>query len=193
ECPDLEDVGLAIFKWEPPAPPFVTLKYKGQEILDAQFFGYSPNSFKITNSELADGRLFNEVDNFHRRDVTVLGAEVVKRFFPNEDAVGKTIVADGHSFTVIGTLARRKEFLGDTTTDRRAFVPYLTFKKYYPSVKDNFVSGFAGRGRMDQALDEVKATLRRRRHVKPADPDSFSVSTADTVVQQFNQIISTVA
>ncbi|HEV2382865.1 MAG TPA: ABC transporter permease [Terriglobia bacterium] len=193
ECPDLEDVGLAIFNWQPPAPPFVTLKYKGQEIMDAQFFGYSPNSFKITNSELADGRLFNEVDNFHRRDVTVLGAEVVKRFFPNEDAVGKTILADGHSFTVIGTLARRKEFLGDTTTDRRAFVPYLTFKKYYPNVKDNFVSGLAVPGRMDQALDEVKATLRRRRHVKPADPDSFSVSTADTVVQQFNQIISTVA
>src|SRR5580700_8688309 len=23
ECPDLEDVSVAIFKWEPPAPPFV--------------------------------------------------------------------------------------------------------------------------------------------------------------------------
>jgi putative ABC transport system permease protein len=193
ECPDVEDVGAAIFNWQPPAPPFVTLKYKGQEIIDGQFFGYSPNSFRITNAVLADGRLFNEVDNFHRRDVAVLGAEVTSRFFQNEDAVGKTILADGHSFVVVGTLARRKEMLGDTTTDRRVFVPYLTFKKYYPSVRDNFLTGLAVPGRMDQALDEVKETLRRRRHVKPADPDSFSVSTADSIVQQFNQIISTVA
>jgi putative ABC transport system permease protein len=193
ECPDLEDVGVTIFNWQPPAPPFVTLKYKGQEIVDAQFFGNTANNFNITNADLADGRLFNEVDDMHRRDVVVLGAEVASRFFVNEDPIGKTIVVDGHNFTVVGTLARRKEFLGDTTTDRRVFVPYYTYKKYYPNVKDNFVNALAVPGRMDQALEEVKATLRRRRHVKPADPDSFAVSTADSVVQQFNQIISTVA
>jgi putative ABC transport system permease protein len=193
ECPDLEDVGAAIFNWQPPAPPFVTLKYKGQEIVDGQFFGYTPNSFKITNAELVDGRFFNEVDTLHRRDVAVIGAEVSKRFFENEDAIGKTIIADGHSFEVVGTLARRKAVLGDTTQDRRVFVPYLTFMKYYPNLKDNFLEGLAVPGRMTQALDEVSETLRRRRHVKPADPDSFSVSTADSIVQQFNQIISTVA
>ena len=193
ECPDLEDVAVNVFNWQPPAPPFVTLKYKGQEIVDAQFFGNTANNFTITNAELADGRLFTEIDNFHRRDVVVIGAEVAARFFQNEDPIGKTIVVDGHNFTVIGTLARRKEFLGDTTTDRRVFVPYLTYKKYYPNIRDNFINALAVPGRMDRAIEEVKATLRRRRHVKPADPDSFAVSTADTVVQQFNQIISTVA
>jgi putative ABC transport system permease protein len=193
DCPDLEDVSVMQFNWQPPAPPFVTVKYKGQEMVDAQFFGNTANNFNITNAELADGRLFNEVDDLHRRDVAVLGAEIVSRFFVNEDPVGKTIVADGHNFVVIGTLQRRKEFLGDTTTDRRVFVPYNTFRKYYPNLKDNFISGLAVPGRMDDALEEVRATLRLRRHVNPADPDSFSVSTADTVVQQFNQIISTVA
>ncbi len=193
DCPDLEDVGVTIFNWQPPAPPFVTVKYKGQEMVDAQFFGNTANNFNITNADLDDGRLFNEVDDLHRRDVAVLGAEVVSRFFVNEDPVGKTIVVDGHNFTVIGTLARRKEFAGDTTTDRRVFIPYYTYKKYYPNVKDNFINALAVPGRMDEALEEVKATLRLRRHVKPADPDSFAVSTADSVVQQFNQIISTVA
>jgi putative ABC transport system permease protein len=193
ECPDVENVGLSVFNWQPPAPPYVTIKYKGQEIVDAQFFGSTPDNMAITNSVLADGRLFTDVDNLHRRDVTVIGAEVVKRFFGDEDAVGKTIVVDGHNFTVIGTLARRKEFLGTTNTDNRAFVPYLTFRKYYPNVKDNFVDALAMPGHMDQAIDEIRGVLRRRRHVKPQDPDSFSVSTADSVIKQFNQIISSVA
>jgi len=60
-------------------------------------------------------------------------------------------------------------------------------------VKDNWVNALAVPGRMDAAMDEVRAVLRRRRHGKPSEPDSFSVSTADSVVQQFRQIIGTVA
>jgi len=193
ECPDVEDVGVTLFNWQPPAPPFVTAKYKGQEIVDARFFGNTPNNFAITNADLEDGRLFTDIDNLHRRDVADIGAEIKKRFFQNEDPIGKTIEADGHNFVVIGTIARRKEFLGDTGTDSQIYVPYLTFKKYYPNVKDNFIDALAVPGRMDQALEEIKGTLRLRRHVKPVDPDSFAVSTADSIVQQFNQIISTVA
>jgi len=193
ECPDVEDASAEIFNWQPPAPPFVTFKYKGQEIVDGQFSGSTANDFTITGANLADGRLFTEVDNLHRRDVVVIGSEVVKRFFTSEDPIGKTVLVDGHNFTVIGTLAQRKQFLGDTSNDTVATVPYLTYKKYYPQIKDNFVSALAVQGRMDQAMDEVRATLRRRRHVKPSEPDNFSVSTADSVVQQFKQIIGTVA
>jgi ABC-type antimicrobial peptide transport system permease subunit len=141
ECPDVEDASAEIFNWQPPAPPFVTFKYKGQEIVDGQFSGSTANDFAITGANLADGRLFTQVDNLHRRDVVVIGSEVVKRFFTSEDPIGKTVLVDGHNFTVIGTLAQRKQFLGDASNDTVATVPYLTYKKYYPQIKDNFVSG----------------------------------------------------
>jgi ABC-type antimicrobial peptide transport system permease subunit len=125
--------------------------------------------------------------------VAVIGSEVVKRFFASEDPIGKAVLLDGHNFTVIGTLAQRKQFLGNADNDISAAIPYLTYKKYYPQIRDNWVNALAVPGRMDQAIDEVRATLRRRRHVKPSEPDNFSVSTADSIVQQFKQIISTVA
>jgi putative ABC transport system permease protein len=193
ECPDVEDVSAELFNWQPPAPPFITVKYKGQEIVDAQFAGVTPNDFGLIGADLDDGRLFTDIDNLHRRDVIVIGSEVVKRFFENEDPIGKTIVADGHNFTVVGTLEKRKQFLGDTSNDRMVCIPYLTYKKYYPQIKDNWVNALAAPGRMDAAMDEVRAVLRRRRHVKPSEPDSFSISTADSVVQQFREIIGTVA
>ncbi|HEY6293965.1 MAG TPA: ABC transporter permease [Terriglobia bacterium] len=193
DCAAVEDVSAEVFNWQPPAPPFVTFKYKGQQMVDGQFFGATANDFSIIGADLDDGRLFTDVDNLHRRDVVVIGAEVVKRFFTGEDPVGKTLLVDGHNFTVVGTLQRRKQFLGDTGNDKVAFVPYLTYRKYYPEVKDNFINALAVPGHMDEAMDEVRANLRRRRHVKPSEPDSFDLSTADTIVQQFKQIISTVA
>jgi putative ABC transport system permease protein len=193
ECPDVEDASAEIFNWQPPAPPLVTFKYKGQDIVDGQLFGATANDFAITGADLADGRLFTDVDDRHRRDVAVIGSEVVKRFFASEDPIGKAVLLDGHNFTVIGTLAQRKQFLGSADNDTVAAIPYWTYKKYYPQIRDNWVNALAVPGRMDQAIDEVRATLRRRRHVKPSEPDNFSVSTADSIVQQFKQIISTVA
>ncbi len=46
---------------------------------------------------------------------------------------------------------------------------------------------------MEQAKDEVTELLRRRRHVKPKDEDNFGVASAESVITQFRQVISTVA
>ena len=193
ECPDVDEVGVEIINWVPPAPPYVTARYKGQEIVDLQMVGWTPNDSSIINLDLGDGRLFTDADNLHRRDVAVIGDEVRKRFFQNEDPIGKLIVIDGHEFEVIGAFARRKEVLGNTQGDTIAVIPYLTFKKYYPLVKDNILITRALPGRMEEAQDEIRGVLRRRRHVKPTDPDNFAINTAESVVKQFQQIIGTVA
>jgi putative ABC transport system permease protein len=193
ECSDVDEAGVEIINWVPPAPPYVTARYKGQEIVDLQLVGWTPNDSSIINLDLGDGRLFTDADNLHRRDVVVIGDEVRKRFFQNEDPIGKLIVIDGHEFEVIGAFARRKEVLGNTQGDTIAVTPYLTFRKYYPMVKDNILIIRALPGRMVEAQDEIRGVLRRRRHVKPTDPDNFSINTAESVVKQFQQIIGTVA
>ena len=193
ECSDVDEVGVEIINWVPPAPPFVIGRYKGQEIVNLEMVGWTPNDSSIINLDLGDGRLFTDAENLHRRDVAVIGDEVRKRFFQNEDPIGKSIVIDGHLFEVVGAFARRKEVLGNTQGDTIAVIPYLTFRKYYPSVKDNILIARALPGRLAQAQDEIKGVLRRRRHVKPADPDNFSITTADSVVQQFKEITGTVA
>jgi putative ABC transport system permease protein len=187
-CPSVESVSVEIFRWGPP----VTAKYKGQEMLDTNFSGPTPEHFQNMNAVLKDGRLYNDVDNLHRRDVAVLGADVVERFFQNEDPIGKTILVDGKSFEVIGTLEKRKGFLGDNGNDRVVWIPYFTFKKLYPDAKENFISALAAPGKTDQAIDEVTGLLRRLRNDKPSDPNSFGIATAQTFIQQFRDIMGTV-
>jgi putative ABC transport system permease protein len=43
-------------------------------------------------------------------------------------------------------------------------------------------------GLRSQALDEAESLLRRRRGVKHNDPDNFSLTTADTLVKQLDQV-----
>jgi len=187
-CPSVESVSAETFRWG----PAVSTKYKGQEMLDTNFTGPTPEHFQNINAELKDGRLFNEIDNMHRRDVAVIGADVVTRFFEGEDPIGKVINVDGKNFEVVGTLEKRKQVLGDTGSDRVVLIPYWTFKKIYPEAKDNFITALAVPGKVNQAMDEVRGLLRRRRNLKYSEPDNFGIATAESMITQFRDIMGTI-
>ena len=187
-CPSVESVSAETFRWG----PAVSTKYKGQEMLDTNFSGPTPEQFQNTNAELKDGRLFNEIDNLHRRDVAVIGADVMTRFFEGEDPIGKVINVDGHNFEVVGTLEKRKQLLGENGDDRTVFIPYFTFKKLYPDAKDNFITAQVVPGKLNQAMDEVRSLLRRRRNVKFNEKDNFGIATAESMISQFRDIMGTV-
>jgi ABC-type antimicrobial peptide transport system permease subunit len=194
ECPSVEEVSVAIFRnmGDFGGLPPSTARYKGRDMSGAQFFGVDANYPALANSTLADGRFFTQADDFHRRDVTVLGNNVVERLFQHEDPVGKIIQVDGHSVEVVGTMNKFKGFLGDNPDDSDIFVPYLTYKKLYPDAKDHFISVLVRRGMMTQGEDEVRGLLRRRRHVKLSEPDNFGIASAESLINEFRQIIGTV-
>jgi len=194
QCPAVEEVSVGIISEisEFGLPPS-TARYKGREMAGGQFMGVDANYLALANSSLADGRFFTQTDDLHRRDVTVIAANVVEQLFQYEDPVGKTIVVDGHAFEVIGTLNKFKGVLGDSPDDRDIFIPYWTYKKLYPAVKDHFISALASRGKMEEAQDEIRGLLRRRRHVKPSEPDNFGIATAESIITEFREIIGTVA
>ncbi len=189
ECPSIEKAAAEQFLWSSDPPP---LKYKGMDVQNYQFNGVTPDDFAVVNDNLGDGRFFTDVDNLHRREVMVIGADIVKRFFANGDPIGKSISLGGANFEVIGTIAPRKAFPGDSGTDRVVKIPYLTFRKLYPNEKENFLVAMAYEGKVDQAKEEVRAVLRHRRRVKPSDPDNFGISTTEQFIEQFRSIMSMV-
>jgi len=189
QCPSVDMVAVETFIWWAPSP---VLRYKGMQILDYNFQGNTAEDFRALSDRLADGRFFTDIDDLHRRNVAVIGSDVAKRFFPHADPVGKSIVIGNDSFEVLGALEPRKAFPGDNGTDRVVKIPYLTFRKLYPSQKEHFIIATATAGKLNLAQDEVESLLRRRRHLKPSDRDNFGIATAETVIGQFRQLIGTV-
>ena len=194
QSPSVETVSLELFRefGEFGVPP-VTARYKGQDMLDALFVGVTANHLQLLNATQGEGRFFTEAEDLHRRDVAVIGNGVRERFFAHTDPIGKTILVDGHSLEVIGTLTKFKSFLGDDQNDKAILIPYNSYKKMYPEAKDNFICVLVKPGKMEQAKNEVTELLRRRRHVKPSEPDNFGIASAESVIAQFRQVISTVA
>ncbi|HEV2904420.1 MAG TPA: FtsX-like permease family protein, partial [Pyrinomonadaceae bacterium] len=99
---------------------------------------------------------------------------------------------NGRLYRVIGVLAERDVFLTggeDPNNENKAvYMPYLTLRKLYPDVDDNFVMAQARPGMMKEAVEEVRDLLRRRRKVAFGAPDNFGISTSEQILTQFQAI-----
>ncbi|MFL6465960.1 MAG: ABC transporter permease [Bryobacteraceae bacterium] len=184
ECRACERVSGML--WPSNRGPIVT-KYKGNAIYQTQLQGVEQSYAQTGQIDINQGRFFTEFEDRHRSNVAVIGADVQKGLFGEENPIGKTISADGRQFEVIGTMNRPTASFFDSS-DNRVFLPFFSMKKVYPNAQEMAVSITASDGMLPQALDEIRTLLRIQRHVPPKKPDNFEVTTAAQMVDQFRQI-----
>jgi len=170
----------------------VNVRYQGIEMTNAAVQGASPSYFKMGVTNIGEGRYFNEEENARHSNVVVIGRDVANTLFPFSTAVEQSITINGRAYRVVGVLAERDVFLvgaEDPNNENKAvYMPYLTLRKLYPDVNDNFVMAQARPGKMDEAVEEIRDLLRRRRKVAFGAPDNFGISTSDQIITQFQAI-----
>ncbi len=197
-CPDVKAVSAALLpkvvEGAPGGRPLMSARYKDKEVAGVDYHGILPEDEEVFNSRAEQGRFITEAENLHRTDVAVIGPDLAKALYPDEDPLGKPILVDGVSYEVIGVLAARKgQLVKDQAADKALLVPYRTYQKHRPMDDENMIGAVAYPGRMPEAEDEIRGVLRRRRKVPYNKPDNFGVSSAKEIADQFRQITSSVA
>ena len=170
----------------------VNVRYRDIEMTNAAVQGASPSYFKMGVTNIAEGRYFTDEENARHASVLVIGRDVANTLFPFSNALDNQVTINGRSYQVVGVLAERDVFLvgaEDPNNENKAvYMPYLTLRKLYPEVNDNFVMAQARPGQMQQAVEEVRELLRRRRKVAFGDADNFGISTSEQILSQFGAI-----
>ncbi|MBV9674860.1 MAG: ABC transporter permease [Acidobacteriaceae bacterium] len=183
ECRSCERVSGVLW---PNHGPIVT-KYKGNAIYQTQLRGVEQSYERTGQIDMNQGRFFTEFEDRHRSEVAVIGADVQKGLFGEENPIGKLINVDGKQLEVVGTMNRPSASFFDSS-DNRVFLPFFSMKKMYPNAQEMAVSVTATDGMLPQALDEIRTILRIQRHVPPKKPDNFELTTAAQMIDQFRQI-----
>ncbi|MFQ5694443.1 MAG: ABC transporter permease [Terriglobia bacterium] len=167
-------------------------RYKEKEILAPEFQGVPVSYFDVMgNATLKRGRAFTQGESEHRVYVAVIGQEMVKGLFGEEDPLDKEIRVEGYSWRVIGIFEKPPGEASDE--DDRVIVPYWTFRKSYPLEKRHLIVAKAQDGRLAEATDQGRMSLRRSRGVPFDKPDNFDFETANSVIAQFHDLVAVVA
>ncbi len=189
-CPSVLDASVALF-----IPPVtssgqpISAKVPGVDTDQIGVAGGSANGFAIAPRNLIAGRVYTAEEERRGSHVVVLGQRVAEVLFPDGHAVGKTILLDGAEYTVLGVFEKAKGgFFGENGMDRQVLMPLRTAEMRYPGLDRFMITARARPGLRDQAYDEIQGILRKIRHTPAKAPDDFSLSTADQIVKQFDQI-----
>jgi putative ABC transport system permease protein len=188
-CPSVLDASVELFVPAVMNGQPLTAKVRGIDTDQIGVAGVSPNEFSIAPRNLIAGRIFTAEEDRRGAHVVVLGQRVAEVLFPDGRAVGNTILMDGAEYEVLGVFEKAKGgFFGENSMDRTITMPLKTAQLRYPQLDHFMITSRARPGLRDQAYDEVQGILRKIRHTPAKAPDDFSLTTADQIVKQFDQI-----
>ena len=196
-CPAVRAVSASVFpRFENfgPARSPVTARYLGKEISGVDYHGALPADEEVFNTRPREGRFFSDAENEHRADVAVIGPDIAKKLYPDGNPIGKPILVDSVSYEVIGVTEPRKgQLVKDQSADKNVLVPFRTYRKHNPEDDEVMIGAAAVQGHMAEAEDQIRGVLRRRRNVPFNMPDSFGISSAQQIADEFRQITASVA
>lgn len=99
--------------------------------------GTTNDYFKLFNIELQDGGYFNQVQMFRGDPVCIIGHSVKRKFFNQENPIGKQIRCGNVWLTVVGVVDKQSfntssdDALSISSTDNKIFIPVKTMLVRY--------------------------------------------------------------
>jgi putative ABC transport system permease protein len=151
--------------------------------------GVTPNYAEIRNMNLAAGRFLTEGDDMHHAPVCFIGTDVVKKFFPTVDPIGKTIRAGTNTYEVVGVATEIGSAFGQSQ-DNYILLPFSTYYKDWHKQNDWLTIFVQAQNSevMQESEDEARMLMRAWRHLPYDAPDNFAVFGSASIMALWNQI-----
>ncbi len=184
----VDDVAVSLYIIPQPGD-VLSVKVPGYESDNIFVMGASRNLYDISPRELSQGRIFTREEELRAQRVCMIGSALADALFPGGSAAGRAIILDGAEFTVTGVFAAAKGgFFGENGMDRQIVIPLETARIRYPQSNNFFLTAHALRGQRAEAIEEIRGALRKLRHTPRHEDDDFTLSTADSIIENFDKI-----
>ena len=161
---------------------------------NTSMMGSTPNFADVRNLNVAQGRFITPADDEHRSDVVFVGPDIVKKFFPNVDPIGKTLRVQTHTYEIIGVAEGLGSAFGESQ-DNYMIMPINTYRKGWHREQD-WVTIFVqapSAELMESSKDEARMLFRAWRHIPNDVPDNFAILGSDSIMALWHDLTANIA
>jgi len=172
-------------------------RYKDRQ-LNAGIEAYSANWTDVDGGDIYPGRNFTNAEAENAARVVILNEKLAENLLGNSDPLEKEVFIDGVKFQVIGIYHYTASPMGTPTSagggdNPKAIIPWETGRRHLKFwMRGNNLIVKPRRGvSLEEATDEVTATLRAQRGLRPSQRDNFVIITQDRLMQIYNKLFGT--
>ena len=168
------------------------LRRGAEEVHDVDVGGIEPAIIAIEPYDVAEGRTITEEENGRAATVCFIGHDIAVNLFGPIDPIGKLLRIRDREFEVVGT-AKQKGSVFGFSRDNYVKIPFTTLRKIFGSRRSVNISVKAAEGvAMEDAMDEARAVLRARHHLRYGDPDDFGFLTSEGINDLWHDLTQTI-
>jgi putative ABC transport system permease protein len=156
--------------------------------------GTDENFVAARNFDLVEGRNLTAEDVVLGRPICVIGDEVAKVVFPNENSIGRLVRINGQNYTVVGQFAPKGTSFGQSQ-DNFAITPITRFLAVYGRLRRSIGINVQAPSQAELASTQDRAigVMRLVRELEPEDGNDFEVFTNDSLIESFNKIADVIS
>lgn len=164
---------------------------RGENRTEVFLTGVRPEYGELRNVFAQEGgRFLNAMDVQRQRRVIVLGDEVKRLLFGDEEAVGQQVFVGRTPFTVVGIMVPKTQNSSYNARDQdRAFIPLSTYRVMEGSRHVNYVHFRPTEPQLSAAATSaVREVLARKYVFDPADRDALNVWDTNEMMKFFRYL-----
>lgn len=184
-CQTCEEVGVS-------GTTIRQVKYGSEKMNSVPIVGTTANFIRITEFEIAEGRIHTEFDQERYHQVALIGATIQEKLFKGLDPIGKSIKIGSYKYEIIGIAKPRGSILGQDL-DEFVIIPVTTMLKNFGSNRSMEIYVKApSEDSLQETIDQARVIMRSRRHVAFSEDDNFGITTSDDWIDFYGRITGTV-
>ncbi|HEU4643493.1 MAG TPA: ABC transporter permease [Gemmatimonadaceae bacterium] len=167
------------------------VEYRASRTQQVAIFGADSRFTDIQGGDLASGRWFTRGELASGAGVAVIDRDVAARIFGREDPLGKIVRVGGRAARVIGVYEPPANIFSPPGQSTGAIIPYAMLDHQFTFDRTNglFIVVKPRPGvTVARAQEAAMVVLRRMRHLRPSEPNSFDLLTQDQILDTFNKI-----
>jgi putative ABC transport system permease protein len=162
----------------------------GRKVENVRISGVSPEIFQIRNLFVERGRPFSPQEAQRGVPVVILGKSSAEVVFQGLDPIGRTVRIRGFPYRVIGVLEEQGTLFG-ISMDNRAIAPAISPIQDVVNprgIVDQIVVQTTDPADIEAAKTELEAILRVRNRLRPSEPNTFELETAEDSLAFWDRI-----
>jgi putative ABC transport system permease protein len=154
-----------------------------------KIFGIDENYTKVNAYEIEKGKDFTEKDISNNKYYAIIGKDLEKELFENQNPINKEIIISGNRFKIIGTIkSKQSNFSG--SQNNKIFIPLNLARSVFNKSASNYSIAVSvpDKKNYEYSIGKAISLMRNIRKLQPLEDNNFGVTRSDKLEGELNKV-----